>query len=90
MEEVDKLYDVAINQTMCIEDTCIDYLLVQNLVIDADTTFKAILQIQLDNVDILPLTKVKFEAPELSIYTNCDFSGESDIQIINKMGCINY
>ncbi len=47
--QIDKLYDVDINQTLCIEDTCIDYLLVENLVIDTDTTFKAIVQVQLDN-----------------------------------------
>jgi len=88
--QIDKLYDVDINQTLCIEDTCIDYLLVQNLVIDVDTTFKAILQIQLDNVDILPLTKVKFEAPEILISNSCDVSDQSDVTIINKKGCVNY
>ena len=88
--QVDKLYDVDINQTLFIEDTCIDYLLVQNLVIDVDTTFKAILQIQLDNVDILHLTKVKFEAPEILISNNCEISNQNDVTIINKKGCINY
>ena len=88
--QVDKLYDVDINQTLCIEDTCIDYLLVENLIIDVDTTFKAIIEIQLDNVTILPLTKVKFEAPNLLISTDCDVSSESDVTIFNKKGCINY
>ena len=86
--QVDKEYDVGINQTLCIEDTCIDYLLVKDLTIAVDTTFKAILQIQLDNVNILPLTKVKLEAPEVLVSGNCDFSGENDINLINKMGCI--
>lgn len=88
--QIDKYYDVDINQTLCIEDTCVDYLLVQNLVLDVDTTFKAILQVQLDNVDILPLTKVKFEAPQVLISNDCEISSESDIQLFNKMGCENY
>ena len=88
--QVDKMYDVDINQTLCIEDTCIDYLLVENLVIDVDTTFKAIVQIQLDNVSIRPLTKVKFEAPNILISTNCGISSESDVNINKKMGCVNY
>ena len=72
------MYDY-INQTLCIEDTCIDYLLVENLVIDVDTTFKAIVEIQLDNVSILPLTKLStyktspltllFHLQNLSTYT---------------------
>ncbi len=88
--QVDKMYDVDINQTICIEDTCIDYLLVENLVIDVDTTFQAIVQIQLDNVTVLPLTKVKFEAPNILVSSDCDISSESDVTVINKQGCINY
>ena len=88
--QVDKYYDVAINQLLCIEDTCIDYLLVEDLVIDIDTTFKAIVQIQLDNVSVMPLTKVKFEAPNLLVSNNCDISAETDVQVINKKGCVNY
>ena len=85
--QIDKFYDIEINSTLCIEDKCIDHVLLKDLVIEADTSFHAIFGIEMDNVEILPFVKVKLHTPNANVMNNCDIGIKGLVRISNKNTC---
>ena len=76
-------YTYAVNVPL---DVCLDYNLVQNLSINADTTIYADSLIELDNVVVNPPYELILVAPEVCISMNCNVLDGAKLSVLEG-GC---
>lgn len=86
--QINTYYEIDINQVTCIEDPCVDYLVLEDLVIANDTTFYAVNQIEIKNVFFKPSANVKFRCQNLKFDTGNIVSDGAVVQLIKELGCM--